>query len=516
MRSHRATIRALIAAMALLCLVSIRAAGRATSPAPEGDDAARRLASRAIGATPLMDDLRELCDEIGGRPTGSPACGRAVTWAAAKFRAAGVESVTLEPYTVPVLWLPDPVTPSEAACVAPEPFPLRIAAAPLSRPTPPGHPIEARLVSAGTGKPEDFSRLGQGALGAVALVMGPEMKSLEDLFAEYMKDDAMIEAAGEAQVAGILLASSRPRGLLYRHPLVSAVTIAPIPVAVVSREHASRLARLLERGEVRVKLGVAALTGGPFEAHNVVAEIPGRELPGEVVILGAHLDSWDLGTGAEDNGVNAALVIDVARGIREMKLSPRRTIRFVLFTGEELGLWGSLGYVRAHAAEMDRHVAAVIFDIGSGHTTGFYLNGREELRRPVEQALVGVAALGPFTHPLEALDGTDNFDFLLSGVPNLVAAQETAAYLPDYHAESDVYERVNAREARANAAIASALVWSLADSPSRPAPRQTRAEVGALIQRTGLEPQMKAFGQWEGWVAGTRGATGAKADGATP
>jgi len=93
-------------------------------------------------------------------------------------------------------------------------------------------------------------------------------------------------------------------------------------------------------------------------------------------------------------------------------------------------------------------------------------------------------------------------------VPNLVAAQETASYLPDYHAESDVYERVNAREARTNAAIASALVWSLADNPSRPAPRQTRAEVEALIQRMGLESQMKAFGQWEGWVAGTRGATG--------
>jgi Zn-dependent M28 family amino/carboxypeptidase len=257
-----------------------------------------------------------------------------------------------------------------------------------------------------------------------------------------------------------------------------------LPVATVSREHVARLARLLERGQVRARLALNNQTGGAYKAKNVVAEIRGRKKPEEVVLLGAHLDSWDLGTGEEDNGVNAAMVIDVARGVKQLGLALRRTIRFVLFTGEEQGMWGSAGYVRRRAAEMDHHVAVVIFDTGSGRTTGFYLNGRGELRKPINEALRAVAGLGASEQVIDALDGTDNFDFILSGVPNVVADQDPIPYLPDYHAESDVYERVNAHEAKANAAIASALVWQLADSPERMAKRQTRSEVENLLRES--------------------------------
>jgi Zn-dependent M28 family amino/carboxypeptidase len=255
-----------------------------------------------------------------------------------------------------------------------------------------------------------------------------------------------------------------------------------------------------------MRLALNNQTGGAYEAQNVVAEIRGREKPEEVVLLGAHLDSWDLGTGEEDNGVNAAMVIDVARGVKELGLAPRRTIRFVLFTGEEQGMRGSAGYVQRHAAEMDRHVAVVIFDTGSGRTTGFYLNGRGELRKPINEALSAVAGLSASEQVIDALDGTDNFDFLLSGIPNLVANQDATPYLPDYHAESDVYERVNANEAKTNAAIASVIVWQLADRPERLAKRQTRSEVEHLLRHTKLDLQMKAFGQWDDWKAGKRGA----------
>jgi hypothetical protein len=482
--------------------IAAAAAWAAPAPAPPAD-AAARLAGRALGDTPLERDLRELCDVIGGRPTGSAANERAVAWAAARFRDAGIEDVALEPFTVPALWLGGDAA---ASCVSPETFPIRIAAAPYSASTPAGPPLEARLVDGGSGAPADFERLGPAARGAVALVRTKEMATLADLFAEYMRDRAMMEAAEEAGLAGVLLTSTRPRGLLYRHPVGVAGRIAAVPAAVVSREHAHRLSRLMERGEVRVRLGLANATGGPYQARNVVAEIRGRERPEEIVVLGGHLDSWDLGTGAEDNGVNVALILDVARGMKALGPAPRRTVRFVLFNGEEQGMWGSRGYAEARAAEMPRHAAAVVFDIGSGRTGGFYLNGREELRRVVDAALAPVAGLGGFSHPIEPVDGTDNFDFLLWGVPNLVAAQEPGPYLPDYHAESDVVERVNVREARANAAIASALVWALAESPERPARTQTRAEVERLIRDFKLDEQMKAFGQWEDWEAGRRGS----------
>src|SRR5262249_54164187 len=180
------------------------------------------------------------------------------------------------------------------------------------------------------------------------VVMSEEMRTLDDLFAEYLKNSPMVEAAKKAGVAGLLLQSTRPAGLLYRHPITLDGSVTPFPAAVIAREHAARLSRLLEKSTeaapVRVQIALPSKVSGEYEAKNVVAEIRGREKPDEIVLLGAHLDSWDLGTGEEDNGVNAALVIDVARGIKELGLVPRRTIRFVLFTGEEQGLFGSKGY----------------------------------------------------------------------------------------------------------------------------------------------------------------------------
>jgi hypothetical protein len=467
-----------------------------------GDDVQQRLAGRAFGDTPLMQDVHELCDGIGGRPTGSPACERAIAWAAAKFRAAGVDSVTLESFPVPKSWVPEA---AEGECVAPERFALRIAAAPNSGST--NGTVEARVVDAGEGTPEAFAKLGAAARGAIALVGSREMKTLDDLFAEYMKSGPMVEAARNAGVAALLLQSTRPHGLLYRHPLANANAAITVPAAMISREQAGRLGRLAAHGEVRVRLRLVNRTGGAFESRNVVAEIRGRERPDEIVLLGAHLDSWDLGTGAEDNGANSAMVIESARAIQALGVKPRRTIRFVLFTGEEQGMWGSAGYVQRHAAEMDKHNAVVVFDMGTGRTSGFFLNGREELRRPLEKALAGVAGIEAGEHLVDGIDGTDNFDFLLSGVPNLVANQDAAPYLPPYHAESDTVDRVNARELRANTALASSLTWWLAESPERFGRRLTREEVKKLLNETKLDAQMKAFAQWEDFEAGRRGVS---------
>ncbi len=466
--------------------------------------AAELLAARERGPTPLLDDLRELCDGIGGRPTGSKACDRAVDWAAARFRAAGVESTWTETYTIPGSWVGGA---DYAECLAPAKFPLRVAAGPFTAPTPGGQALEAPVVNAGDGSAESFARLGDRARGSIALVLSPEMKTEADLFAEYGRDGGMFAAAQRAGVAAVLVQSAQPGVLLYRQPMGWGGNTLPVPAAIVARVHAARLARLSERAEVRVRLDLPSRNGGPYEARNVVAEIRGRERPQEIVLIGAHLDSWDLGTGAEDNGVNAAMMIDIARSFKALGVVPRRTVRFVLFTGEEQGMFGSQAYVMHHAAEIGRHVAMITFDTGSGHTIGFYLNGREDLHRPVDQALGAVPGLGATEDSLEAIDGTDNFDFLLSGVPNLIARQEWAPYLPNYHAESDVYDAVNPQEARNNAALAAVLVWGLAESPERPAPRQTRAEVEKLLRGARLDEQMKGLGQWDDWVAGKRGVS---------
>jgi hypothetical protein len=465
-----------------------------------GDDAGQRIVGRAFGPTPLLADVQELCDRVGGRPTGSPACERAIEWAVGKFQSASSDSVVTESFPIPSAWKPGP---SSAECLSPESFPIRLAAAPYSAET--NGAIEAPLVDAGEGTAEDFAKLGARANGAIALISSREMKTFDDLFAEYMKSPAMVAAARKAQVAALLIQSTRPRGLLYRHPTAMANEQPSPPAAIVSREHAGRLARLASAGPVRLRLNLGSTVGGAFESRNVIAEIRGRERPDEIVLLGAHLDSWDLGTGAEDNGANSAMVIDAARAIKELQLRPRRTIRFALFTGEENGMYGSAGYVQRHAKEMDRHDAAVVFDIGTGHTSGFYLNGREDLRPSLEKTLALIPGFELTQNPGDAIDGTDNFDFLLSGVPNLVANQDPAPYLPNYHAESDTLDKIDTRELRANAAIATTLVWALAENPERFGRRQTHDEVRKLVTDTKLDVQMKTFAQWEDFQAGKRG-----------
>jgi carboxypeptidase Q len=507
LKTHRKALATLVVIFGLAA-VSLRVDGtppQATARTPESQvSAAQLLAGREMGPTPLLDDLRELCDGIGGRPTGSKACERAVDWAVGRFRAAGVDSVWTESYTMPGSWEGGS---DHAECMAPVPFTVRVASAPGTAPTPGGRPLEAPLVVAGDGSPEAFAALGERANGAIALVLSPEMKTEADLFAEYTRDGPLLAAAERARVAALLIQAAQPRLLLYRHPMGLGGDRISVPAAIVARAHAARLARLADHGEVRLRLELPSRVGGSFEARNVVAEIRGREKPNEIVLIGAHLDSWDLGTGAEDDGVNATMIIDVARSIKALGLVPRRTLRFALFTGEEQGMLGSEAYVLRHADEIGNHVAMIAFDTGSGRISGFYLNGREELRQPVNQALAAVGNMQVTGHTLEAIDGTDNFDFLLSGIPNLVAMQEWAPYLPNYHAESDVYDVVNGREAKTNAAIAAALIWGLAQSPDRPAPRQGRAEVEKLLRDTKLEDQMKGWGQWQDFASGKRGVS---------
>src|SRR5258706_565508 len=213
------------------------------------DDSAGRLAARALGDTPIFEDLKELCDRVGGRPTGSPAAARAIEWSVRKFQAAGIERVGLEPFKIPHLWLPDK---AEASVIAPETFALRLAAAPFTAST--QGAIEAAIVDAGEGTAAEFTKLGAKAKGAIALIHNREMKTFDDLFAEYLRNDPLVAAAKKAGVAALLIESTRPRGLLYRHPLSFDGAPVPIPAAIVSREQAERIACLAFKGPVRVRV----------------------------------------------------------------------------------------------------------------------------------------------------------------------------------------------------------------------------------------------------------------------
>lgn len=220
--------------------------------------------------------------------------------------------------------------------------------------------------------------------------------------------------------------------------------------------------------------------------------------------LGVSGDSWDLGTGALDNGANVASLLDVARQMKRLGIKPARTLRFALWNGEEQGMYGSAGYTKRHAAELDQHVMVAAFDVGCGRITGFYTDGRPELPPLVARALEPIGGLGPFTQVDEPLVGTDNFDFMLHGVPNLVANQEPALYGPNYHARSDELDKCDPLQLRLNTVIAGVLAYDFAQMEQK-LPRQSRAQVEELIRTTDLGKQMKTFNVWEDWASGKRG-----------
>jgi carboxypeptidase Q len=464
--------------------------------------AAAKILPQVMGPSPMEENLRRLTDEIGGRVTGSPQMAKAIEWAVSAFRAEGVE-VHTEKYILPVTWSEGD---TQLELLGPVNFPVRLKAGGWSPATPAGG-LEANLVDVRYGTEEDFERAGSAIHGAILLVHSDIGSNWADLFNEYMRPPEIIQRALKGGAAAILWMGARERLLLYRHTNSLTGAIDKIPQAIVAREDAMRLSRTAAAfpGKVRVRFSMPNKIGGPIEQENVVGEIRGYEKPDEAVILGAHLDSWELGTGALDNGCNAAMAIEAARAIKATGLLPRRTIRFVLFSGEEQGTIGSYEYVKAHRAEMDKIRAMITFDAGIGLVTGYSLGGRRDIEAGVREILKPLESWGANNHTYDASFGTDNFDFLLEGVPTLVANQEVANYLVNYHAASDTLDKVDIRELKLHAALAALTAWGIADRTEPLGKRLSRAELDVLVKETGLDQQMKTLGYWDAWQSGARG-----------
>jgi hypothetical protein len=473
----------------------------AFAPVARAQDDVARLVGALLSGTPLVDDLHALADGIGGRPTGSEANLAAVEWGLARFRAAGVDA-RREGFQMPALWLER----AGSATVQGEgvhSFAPRVAALPFSTATPAAG-LSAPLVDAGHGTAEDFLRLAARARGAWVLVENDALRDIDGLFREYAEAVGIEQRTIAAGAVGLIYQGSRPDGVLYRHN----AWLGPAnrhPMMVMERTAAGRILRLLRDGHaltLTARLDLQA--GGPYESYNVVGEIRGATRPNEIVVIGSHLDSWDIGTGTLDNGANATMMIDIARQIHRLGLRPARTVRFVLWNGEEQGLIGSWRYTAAHQDELDRTVMAGSVDIGTGRITGFFTGGRQDVVEAVERALEPVRGLGPFTEVNLPIVGTDNFDFMMEGVPNLVANQESANYGPNYHAGSDTFDKADLVQLRTNAAIMAALVWYFANTDTV-LPRSSRAQIEQLVRSTDLADQMRTFGILQDWESGARG-----------
>jgi carboxypeptidase Q len=465
-------------------------------------DSGERVISEALKPSPLESNLHQLTDEIGGRVPGTPAMQKAVAWGVQAFKSAGADSVHTENFTVPASWSESA---TEMSITAPEQFKLRLVSVAWAPALAAQHHVP--VIDVGSGAAEDFAKADNVA-GSIVLVHSEEMSKWEDLFDEYLKAPGIIERAVRAKAMAIAFQSTRPHDLLYRHTNAIGGEIDRIPMVMVAREDAGRVARLLASGQkLYADLAIPNHIGGPITASNVIAELRGSEKPDEFVVLGAHLDSWELGTGALDNGCNVALVIDALRAIKASGLRPRRSIRFVLFSGEEEGMTGSRAYVTAHRGELDKAAGVVIFDAGIGRTSGFSLGGRKDVVAAATGLVAPLKQFDAATLTTDAEWGTDNFDFMLEGVPTLVANQEEGNYLINYHAMSDTFDKVDLAQLKKHVAEAAAIAFAIANAPEKLGPRLNRAQVEQTMRDTHLDEQLKVFGIWQQWESGKRGRT---------
>jgi hypothetical protein len=421
----------------------------------------RRLADATIASGRSYEYVSELTGTFGSRLTGSNAYERSVDWSVAQFRAAGVRSVTTEPFSIADGWERGA---ARGRILSPVEQPLHLESLAWMPSTPEGG-MEGEVVVVSDLRPEAIAA--QSSLkGRIALVVPSGTRG--DV-AERLKLRQNLDARLRAAEAIALLSpDTAPGNVLTARLFGSGTELGVLPAAQVGREDAELLRRLLEKGPVRIAFEWRnRLTSGPVSVRNVIAEIRGRERPDEWVMVGAHLDSWDFATGAQDNGTGVAMVLDAARAIAGLGRPPRRSIRFALWGGEEQGLIGSRAYVDAHQSDLARCVAVINTDGGTGRIRGFLVPGRPDVAaamRPLSQALLGELGATGLDQSMRYAFQSDTGPFILHGVPTLDLDPDEAPYERVHHKANDTLDHVDRRNLAVGTAVIAITAYAIADA----------------------------------------------------
>ena len=447
------------------------------APPPPLIESLRPQAERLIGAALASDHaylrLSQLCDGIGHRLSGSAALDRAIEWAAGAMREDGLENVRLQAAMVPA-WVRGE---EHAEMVEPGPQKLTLLGLGRSVGTPAGG-ITAEVVAVSSFAELD-SLPAEAVRGRIVLYDVP-FKSYGETV-RYRSQGAN-RAARRGAVAA-LVRSVGPVSL--RTPHTGAMgnyvdSIPKVPAAAVTIEDATLMHRLLNRGQrVRVHLEMGAETRPDALSHNVIGEIRGREKPDEVVVVGGHIDSWDVGSGAQDDGGGCAISMESLRLMKQLGIRPRRTVRVVLWTNEENGSRGANAYADSLGALIGRHVAAIETDGGVERVTGFDIgvnrfgtDSTDTVRtaaaiarlQPIMPLLAGLGAdrLGP------GGGGADISPLMKKGVLGIGHRTTMEHYFDWHHTQADMLDKVDPIELRKNVAALAVMVYALAEMPERP------------------------------------------------
>ena len=414
-------------------------------------DAPAVLADEIAAHAQIQRNLEELCDDIGPRMTGTPGLQRAQEWAMRKLTSYGASAVHLEPYD-------------------------------LGRPWQRG-PAHARLLNANgvqlTVVQKAWTEGTPGTIRADVAVL--DVKTLADfnaalprlkgkiVLAEATPREAPKQALREAGVAAILQVSGKADGLqdMWGGPGQRYDSNA----AIITREHANLLKRLLARGITpRIELNLQGrFAARKVQAYNVVADFPGSEPGGEMVILGAHLDSWDLSSGATDNGAGVVTMLEVMRSMHAAGLQPKRSLRIVLFSGEEQGLLGSKAYVESHRSELARIQAVLVQDAGSGRILAFPDMEVESWYGPLKEALAPTRDFGEIDVHYAKGFGSDQDSFFKQGIPAFSPLQELRDYRTHtQHSQLDTVDHIDHAALVQAAQVTAILAWGLLNGERLP------------------------------------------------
>ncbi|HEY8376495.1 MAG TPA: M20/M25/M40 family metallo-hydrolase [Nannocystis sp.] len=424
---------------------------------PEFVAAAEKITAAAQGRTRAWELLAVLVDSFGHRLSGSRALEKAIDWSIEQMKRDGLVNARREKVMVP-RW----VRGRESA---------RVVA-----------PIERDLVVLGLGGTvggkvrgeivvveslEEIQTVGEGLRGKIVVInqaMPPfDHASNRSFYGETVRiRSSGASAAAKFGAKAVLIRSVTANSL--RSPHTGAVRyeegVPKIPAAALTLEDAELLARLARRGPTRVELSLGAKTLPDSESGNAIAELRGRELPDEIVLIGGHIDSWDVGDGSTDDGAGCIMAMEAAALLKELGLVPRRTIRVVLFTNEENGLRGARAYHAAHGKE--KHVAAIEADSGSGAPRGFGITGTPEEFAELQRYAPLFEALGASTFETGG-GGADISPLTKDGVLSLGLHPDTSGYFDLHHSPADTFDKIDPDHLQRNAAAMALMAYILAE-----------------------------------------------------
>jgi hypothetical protein len=471
-------------------------------PAAKGPDedgtkpALVKIAGEGLLNSHAFQYLTELSDDIGGRVTGTPAERKAEEWGAAKMKAIGLENVHTEKYTIWRGWTRGT---AEAELLTPVRHKLHVDAMGWTGSTPAGG-AEGEVVTVNMFDIDNEIKNVGRLKGKIALVVtkGKPNKSGIMLFAQF---GDFLKAAGPAGVIAVIggQGGGKSAGMNLTHTGILGFNADfSVPVLSMTAEDQGQLERFLERGITpRARFNVQnTFANGPVETANVVGEIRGREHPEQILVVGGHLDSWDLAEGATDNGSGTATTLGAADAIMRSGQRPRRTIRFVLFTGEEQGLDGSFAYVNQHKAELPNHLGDLVLDFGQGSVKGFQLGGRDDLVPLFQPFAESISNLRTLEVDDKVESGTDTLPFSIAGLPGINMNQEASDYRYTHHSAADALEAQKPDVLAQNATLMALAAFWIADRPERFASPWTPERTAKMLRAQHQYEELKAFNLW--------------------